>query len=97
MVDMSVIYSIQNGCLEMDIAVDFRSRANIQAPVQISEQPITLTDCFKFLNIYISKTLKWNINSNHIIKKAQQRLYLFEEAQTVSPRTLEQLSLKPPM
>ena len=44
----------------------------------IFDQPINLMDSFKFLCNYISNTLKWNINTNHI-KKAQQRLYYLRQ------------------
>src|SRR4029434_3580012 len=48
-----------------------------KALVNIFEQPITLTDSLTFLGSYISQNMKWDINTTHLIKKAQQRLKRF--------------------
>lgn len=62
-----------------EIAIDYRRRKNLKAPIIITDQPITLADMFKFLSTYISDSLKWDINSNHIIKKAQQRVHFLSQ------------------
>ena len=51
----------------------------LKAPLTISDQPITLTDSFKFLGTHISNKLKWDLNITTITKKAQQRLYFLRQ------------------
>lgn len=44
--------------------------ATLETPALISSKLVS----FKFLGTHISNTLKWNINMDHIISKANQRL-----------------------
>jgi hypothetical protein len=68
-----------NASKTTEIAIDYRRRKNLKAPVIFTDQPITLTDYLKLVGTYINDLLKWDINSNHIIKKAQQRLYFLRQ------------------
>ena len=68
-----------NASKTKEIVVDLRRRPNTKALVNIFDQPITLTESFTFLGSYISQNLKWDINTSHLIKKAQQRLYFLRQ------------------
>lgn len=55
-------------------------------PLLISGEPISTTDSFKFLGTHISNNLKWKINSDHIYKKANQRLFFLLQLKRFSVR-----------
>ena len=60
--------------------MDFRTtKKTTKSPLTISDQPITLTDSFKFLGTHISNKLTWEYNINTICKKAQQRLFFLRQ------------------
>ena len=42
-------------------------------PLQINGLTIKIVDSFKFLDTVISSGLDWEMNTNSILKKAQQR------------------------
>ena len=64
----------------IEIAIDFRTTyKTLKSPLTISDQPITLTDSFKFLGTHISNNLTWEHNITTICKKAQQRLYFLRQ------------------
>ena len=63
-----------------EITIDFRiTKKTTKSPLTISDQPITLTDSFKFLGTHISNKLTWEYNINTICKKAQQRLFFLRQ------------------
>lgn len=63
----------------IELIIDFRTKQSVKAPILIDSQPITITDSFKFLGTHISNNLKWDLNANHHMKKAQQRLYFMRQ------------------
>ena len=58
-----------------EIIVDFRKSKGIHTPISIKGSPVDIVDNFKFLGIHITDTLTWSLNTENILKKAQQRLY----------------------
>lgn len=58
-----------------ELIVDLRRQPSPKTPVLIEGEPISITDTYKFLGTHISNNLKWKINTDHIYKKAQQRLF----------------------
>lgn len=67
----------------------------ITLPIQINGRPITTTDSFKFLGTHISNNLKWKTNTEHIIAKVQQRLYLLRLKRNGSSNNLLFCSTQP--
>ena len=58
-----------------EIIVDFRRNPTEIVPLVINGSEVEIVQQFKFLGINISSDLKWEINTDQIVKKAQQRLY----------------------
>lgn len=54
-------------------------RHNPRPPLLISGESISTTDSFKFLGTHISNNLKWKTNSDHIYKKANQRVFFLRQ------------------
>jgi len=58
-----------------EMIIDFRKNKTAMTPLANREQQVELVDSFKFLGTTIANTLKWNINAEITIKKAQQRMF----------------------
>ncbi|XP_061644735.1 uncharacterized protein LOC133485287 [Phyllopteryx taeniolatus] len=58
----------------VEIIVDFRRHPSPHLPLTLSNCPVSAVET-KFLGIRVSEDLKWEININSILKKAQQRTY----------------------
>ncbi|XP_077990622.1 uncharacterized protein LOC144444944 [Glandiceps talaboti] len=58
-----------------EIIVDFRKKRMYHTPLNIHGKEVEIVDTFKFLGSLISEDLKWEKNVDHIVKKAQQRLF----------------------
>ncbi len=56
--------------------VDFRRNPPALPPLTIMNSTVTAVESFRFLGTTISQDLKWD---NHIVKKAQQRLYFLRQ------------------
>ena len=55
--------------------LDFRKKKTEILPLTIHGNEIEIVEEFKFLGTTISHDLKWEKNTDRIVKKAQQRLY----------------------
>ncbi|KAK0135194.1 RNA-directed DNA polymerase from mobile element jockey [Merluccius polli] len=63
-----------------EVIVDYRkSRRTEHAPLLISGGEVERVDNIKFLGIHISSDLTWSLNTSHLVKKAQQRLYFLRK------------------
>ncbi|XP_078001064.1 uncharacterized protein LOC144453614 [Glandiceps talaboti] len=58
-----------------EIIVDFRRNPSDIVPLVINNSEVEIVQYFKFLGVYLSADLKWEINTDHIVKKAQKRLF----------------------
>jgi hypothetical protein len=63
-------------CNEM--VVDFRKIKTVIPPVCIGQQPMSRVKTYKLLGIWIDDDLKWESNTEYIIKKATKRLYFLK-------------------
>ena len=63
-------------CKEM--IIDFRKRKTDIPPLCIEEQPMARVKSFKLLGLWMDSDLKWESNTEYIIKKAVKRLYLLK-------------------
>ena len=79
-----------NASKTREMIVDFRKRKNPLAPIIVNGDSIERVDCFKFLGTIISSDLAWENNTDAVVKKAQQRLFL--PAPTKEVRTEERNS-----
>ena len=57
-----------------EIIVDFRKSKGIHTPISIKGSSVDIVDNFKFLGLHITDTLTWSLNTENILKMAQQRL-----------------------
>lgn len=58
-----------------EVIIDFRRNGGDYAPFYINWDCVERVTSFKFLEVYISKTLSWTTNITALIKKAQQCLH----------------------
>ncbi|XP_077979368.1 uncharacterized protein LOC144434757 [Glandiceps talaboti] len=58
-----------------EIIVDFRRNPSDIVPLVINNSEVEIVQYFKFLGVYLSVDLKWEINTDHIVKKSQKRLF----------------------
>ena len=62
-----------------EMIIDFRKGEINHSPLVINNQTVERVDTFKFLGNTICSSLKWEVNTNHILSKAQQRLYFLRQ------------------
>ena len=67
--------------------VDFRNQQRDHPPIHIDG---TAVESFKFLGVHITDKLKWSTHTDHLVKKAQQRLFNLRRLKKfgLSPKTL---------
>ena len=59
--------------------IDFRRQKKTAIPhIKVEHTTIERVTSFKLLGLWVDDNLKWNTNTNHIIKKAVKRLYLLK-------------------
>uniref|UniRef100_A0A8C1UDK1 Reverse transcriptase domain-containing protein n=1 Tax=Cyprinus carpio TaxID=7962 RepID=A0A8C1UDK1_CYPCA len=63
----------------VEMIVDFRRNSPALPPLTIMNSTVTAVESFRFLGTTISQDLKWDINIDSIVKKAQQRLYFLRQ------------------
>ncbi|KAI2644929.1 Heat shock protein 75 kDa, mitochondrial [Labeo rohita] len=63
----------------VEMTVDFRRNPPALTPLTIMNSTVAVVDSFKFLGTNISQDLKWDIHTDSIVKKAQQRLYFLRQ------------------
>ncbi|KAI3353889.1 hypothetical protein L3Q82_005097 [Scortum barcoo] len=83
----------QQPCSEhqQDQGVDYRrSRRTEHAPLLIHGEAVERVNNIKFLGIHITSDLTWSMNTAHLVKKAQQRLFFLRKLKRagLSPQLL---------
>ena len=63
-------------CKEM--LIDFQRQKTVIPHIKVEDITIDRVTSFKLLGLWVDDNLKWNKNTNHIIKKAAKRLYLLK-------------------
>lgn len=58
-----------------EMTIDFRKTQSDLEPLEIKGKSVETVKDFKFLGLVLSNDLKWEKNTEKIVKKAQQRLY----------------------
>ncbi|KAK3561940.1 hypothetical protein QTP86_019065, partial [Hemibagrus guttatus] len=66
----------------VEMIVDFRRNPPVLPPLTIMDSTMAAVESFKFLGTTISQDLKWDIQIDSIVKKAQQRLYFLRQLKT---------------
>ena len=62
------------------IIVDFRtSRKTTHPPLQINGEEVESVNSIKFIGIHLTKYLSWSLNTSHLVRKAQQRLFFLRK------------------
>ena len=51
-------------------------------PISIDKVPLQSVDSAKLVGVTLQSDLKWDENTDNILKKAQKRLYFFKETET---------------
>ncbi|XP_062843794.1 alpha-tectorin-like [Trichomycterus rosablanca] len=63
-----------------EIVIDFRRTNEIDhLPLHINGEEVEMVESLKFLGVYMSDQLTWTVNTSHLIKKAQQRLFFLRK------------------
>ncbi|KAI3357041.1 hypothetical protein L3Q82_003684 [Scortum barcoo] len=63
-----------------EVIVDYRrSRRTEHAPLLIHGEAVERVNNIKFLGIHITSDLTWSMNTAHLVKKAQQRLFFLRK------------------
>ena len=65
-----------------EMIIDFRRNKSLLEPLTIDSQEVKQVDVFKFLGCHISKDLKWSIQIQENLKKAQQRMYFLRRVKS---------------
>ena len=69
-----------NNSKTKEVIVDYRkSRKTEHAPLLIHGEEVDRVNNIKFLGIHISSNLTWSLNTSHLVKKAQQRLFFLRK------------------
>ncbi|KAI3357071.1 hypothetical protein L3Q82_015458 [Scortum barcoo] len=74
-----------------EVIVDYRrSRRTEHAPLLIHGEAVERVNNIKFLGIHITSDLTWSMNTAHLVKKAQQRLFFLRKLKRagLSPQLL---------
>ncbi|KAI3351101.1 hypothetical protein L3Q82_005670 [Scortum barcoo] len=74
-----------------EVIVDYRrSRRTEHTPLLIHGEAVERVNNIKFLGIHITSDLTWSMNTAHLVKKAQQRLFFLRKLKRagLSPQLL---------
>ena len=59
-------------CKEM--VIDFRRNKTVMPPTEVGNHVFKKVNSYKLLGLWIDDVLKWNTNTDYIVKKASKRL-----------------------
>ena len=62
--------------------MDFRKQQREYAPIHIDWTAVEKVKSFKFLCVHITDNLKWSIQTDSVVKKAQQHLFKLRRLNT---------------
>ena len=79
-----------NGDKTKELIIDFRRPPRVHAPILIGGIAVERVKEFKFLGVHISDDLSWAVQTERVVKKAQQRLYFLRKLKKtgVGPKVL---------
>lgn len=80
---MSLILNIKK---TKEMIVDFRKKDNAILPLAIDQDDIEMVSNYKYLGTHIDKDFSWNTNTQTIVSKVNQRLYLLRKLKTFNIR-----------
>ena len=66
--------------------VDFRKKDNVILPLAINQDDIEMVSKYKYLGTHIEKDFSWDTNTQTIVSKVNQRLYLLRKLKTCNIR-----------
>ncbi|XP_076843384.1 E3 ubiquitin-protein ligase TRIM47-like isoform X1 [Brachyhypopomus gauderio] len=58
-----------------EMCIDFRRSRPSQQPVSIDGVNVEMVKAYKFLGVHLDERLDWSVNTDHLYRKAQSRLY----------------------
>ena len=62
-----------------EIIIDFRNRESSVKPVYVNDTAVEIVSEYKYLGTIIDDKLNWNINTENVYKKCQQRLHFLRK------------------
>ena len=62
-----------------EMIVVFRRQGHAHVTIQIHNEPVEIVNSYKYLGTILEDTLKWDLNTEAITKKGQQRLHLLRK------------------
>ena len=74
-----------------EMVLDFRRHCPSPLPVTISGEEIEIIASYKYLGLQLDHTFDWSVNTDHVYKKVQSRLYFLRRLASfnVCRRTLQ--------
>jgi hypothetical protein len=67
-----------------EMCVDFRKTKVDETASLIHDEPVEIVDTFKYLGTIFDNKLKFDANTEHIVKRGQQRVYLLRKLNSFS-------------
>ena len=64
-------------CKEM--IIDFRRKKTVIPPIKVDGHEFEKVNSYKLLGLWIDDNLKWDTNTDHIVKKAAKRLFFLKK------------------
>ena len=58
---------------------DFRCDKCDIDPIEIDVTEVEIVDCFKYLGVYLTETLKWDVKISENLKKAQKHMFFLRQ------------------
>ena len=62
-----------------ELIIDYRRPPRAHSPIQIGGTAVERVKEFKFLGVHITEDLTWAVQTERVVKKAQQRLYFLRK------------------
>jgi hypothetical protein len=75
---------IKNALLQCKKRVDLRKTKVDVTASMIHNEPVEIVDTFKYLGTVFDNKLKWDVNTEHIVKRGQQRVHLLRKLNSFS-------------
>jgi hypothetical protein len=67
-----------------EMCVDFRKTKVDETASLIHDEPVEIVETFKYLGTVFDNKLKFDVNTEHIVKRGQQRVYLLRKLNSFS-------------
>ena len=66
------------------MCIDFRRMKDDVTSSMIHNEPVEIVENFKYLGTVFDSKLKWDVNTEHIVTRGQQRVYLLRKLNSFS-------------